>query len=175
MNHTEMLAALAQTLPYRKIYLELGVQAGVTFDRIAPLFERSVGIDVDAPPEIKREFYQCSTDQFFGHLPEGLADVDLIFIDADHSAEQVFRDALNALQIIRPLAGLVVLHDTYPASVEELAPEFCGDAWKAVSQLRQRAWVESVTLPGLHGLTICRRLIFGKHLHWWKDDPHESV
>lgn len=175
MNHSELLASLAQTLPYRKIYLELGLQFGGTFDLVAPFFERALAVDVDEPHGLCQEFYRGTTNQFFEHLPPGLENVDLIFIDADHSAEQVFRDAVNALQIIRPLAGLVVLHDTYPANVNELSPAFCGDAWKAVSQIRQRAWVESVTLPGLHGLTICRRLIFGKHLHWWPDADLQSV
>lgn len=170
MNHSELLAALAQTLPYRKIYLELGVQAGATFGLVAPLFERALAVDIDDFSGMGREFYHCKTNEFFEHLPPGLAEgIDLVFIDADHSAEQVFRDALNAFQIVRPLAGLVVLHDTYPANLGELSPAFCGDAWKAVAQIRQRAWIESVTLPGLHGLTICRRLIFGKHLHWWPD------
>lgn len=174
MNHGEVVAILAQTLPYRKIYLELGLQFGTTFDLVAPLFERALAVDIDEPHGICREFYHCTTNEFFEHLPTGLENVDLIFIDADHAAEQVFQDAVNAFQIIRPLAGLVVLHDTYPANVGELSPAFCGDAWKVVSQIRRRAWVESVTLPGLHGLTICRRLIFGKHLHWWPDSSFAS-
>jgi len=175
MNHTEMLVSLARLLPYRKIYLELGVQTGATFEQVAPFFERAVGVDIEAPPGIPGEFYRGSTEAFFAAPPSGLIDVDLVFIDADHSAGQVFRDALNALRIVRPLAGLVVLHDTYPASAKELAAEFCGDAWKAAVQLQRQTWIECVTLPGCHGLTICRQLINGQHLHWWPDAKSESV
>ena len=171
IHHSEFLFLLANVLPARDIYVELGVQLGVTHQRLAPLFARAIGVDIADCRAYCREFYQRTTDDFFSkHLASLAADsVDLIFIDANHERQQVLRDFLNSLFLVKPMTGLIVIHDTYPGAESFLNPDQCDNAWMAAKDIRKHnAVVESVTIPGvMHGLTVCRKLgNGGRHLHW---------
>lgn len=165
MEHPELIAALAQTLPLRELYLEVGVQFASTFNYVAPYFKYAIGVDINPAPVLAGAgFYQMSSEQFFATVPPALA--DLIFIDADHHYESSWRDALSALRWLRPITGLMVLHDTYPTNANELSQAYSGDSWRTAIGLRSAKDLEVLTLPGLHGLTIVRSTPDGQHLHW---------
>lgn len=166
MNHGDVLRMIALTLPFREVYIELGVQFGETHSKVAPLFTRSIGVDTDErSAQYAKEFYHMETTDFFREVN---VVADLIFIDADHRHSYSLYDFRQARYIIRPLTGLIVLHDTYPANENELQDIFCSDSWKTAVAIRAMWDWESVTLPGMHGLTICRYVPDGRHLHWMK-------
>lgn len=166
MNHGDVLRMIALTLPYREVYLELGVQFGETHSKVAPLFTRSIGVDTDERSgQCVKEFYCMTTYEFFKDVDIGTK-ADLVFIDADHRHIRSWQDFCCASRIIRPLTSLIVLHDTYPENENELQDVFCSDSWKTAVAIREIPNWESVTLPGMHGLTICRYVPDGRHLHW---------
>lgn len=157
-GYIRVLATIAEYLPRRSCYLELGVASGASFSRVAPLFECAVGVDcVDIPQHLPGIHVESSTDEFFKST--ALCDVDLVFIDACHEKRQVLRDVKNALRVIRPGTGIIVIHDTYPPDEGYQSPELCWDAWRAAEVLRRsarRMGVELMTLPLGCGLTLLR-------------------
>ncbi len=107
-----------------KRYLEIGLQRPEqNFDKI----ECSYKISVDPDPVAHASFCMTS-DEFFKErklLTENtfvndyetaqdiLGNLDLIFIDGLHTAEQVKKDFENALKVLSP-NGFIVLHDCNP-------------------------------------------------------------
>lgn len=174
-HHSEILVAIAKSLPFRNLYIELGIHEGVTHKRVSNLFEHSIGVDVDDRRGCCKEFFHGKTDAFFeSHRVKELdGKSDLIFIDADHNSEQVSRDFTNCLELVKPVSGLIILHDTYPEDEGWLADDQCKDAWRAASHISNDSKyyeVEVVTLPVCHGLTICRKLPRGlPYLHWLEE------
>ena len=145
-----------------RVYLEIGTQKGYTFTRVAPLVEEAHAVDVKIQKAVRRvpnaTVHECDSDTFFKAMPEGDW-FDMVFIDGDHAMEQVLRDAYNALDVVRPGTGLVLIHDTYPITPELAVEGRCGNAWKAARHL----WLtdggyECLTLPGpAYGVTILRK------------------
>jgi len=143
-------------------YVELGILGGVTFNRIAPLVERAVAVDikhsniVDLPHV---EMYKMSTDKF----AEVWSDpIDFLFIDADHRKEQVLMDFDNFSRFVREGSGLIAIHDTCPMSEFMLQDDRCSNAWEAAWEIRvnpkYRVMFEIVTLPGPQcGLSLIRK------------------
>jgi hypothetical protein len=85
--------------------------------------ERKVGVD----PEPVSTFHGTS-DAFFAANDETF---DLIFVDGDHTEEQVSRDIANAYVCLAP-GGVIVLHDCLPPDAWHQRPveEFVdGEAW----------------------------------------------
>lgn len=112
------------------IILNIGVEYGASLAclRVGNLDARLIGIDIDcskvADPILRR---QCEliegdssklVDEWFGY------EIDLLFIDGDHSYEGVKRD-LAWIQYVRP-GGYVVFHDCYdyddPSVIHRLVP-----------------------------------------------------
>lgn len=169
MDHSQVIFALAHTLPVRDVYIEFGVQFGSTFRLLAPLFKRAIAVDiVDCPVRDVGEMFVMPSSQFWAEQPQVVA--DMIFVDADHSHEASLNDAYHALACLRPYTGLLVMHDTYPDNADQLSPRYSGDSWRTAGIIREtmNRWgnVESVTLPGMHGITIARGIPSGQHLHW---------
>jgi hypothetical protein len=93
-------------------YLELGVSSG---DCCWKLVESKNKTGVDSNPNLNIPGVICSTtDDFFKTLNEDVK-FDLIFIDAYHEKNQVFRDFSNSIKHLTE-NGIVILHDIYPLS-----------------------------------------------------------
>lgn len=157
-EYYEVIEAIAATTE-PSYYLELGVQAGITFKRVRPHCMFSQGVDINRVPvhtiKGKSEMYIGSTDLFFESHP-GI-EPDLIFIDADHSKRQVLIDLNNSLKVLVP-NGIIILHDMDPWSLIMEQAKYCGDCYKLVDELERRDDINITTLPvGPAGLTFVTR------------------
>jgi len=192
-EHKPLIVELAKLFK-PKVYVELGVGTGYVFNTIFPYVKNYMfGVDInldkyksmydECPPHMPGEYIkkenqyyksvqviQRSTDEAAKLWPRNLA-IDLLFIDADHSADQVRKDFITWSKFVTPGTGLILLHDTYPCGPKYLNPGYCNDAWRVADLI----WgieseddydYEIVTLPGPRaGLSIIRKR--GEHhLHW---------
>lgn len=159
--HSLYLADLARQLKPES-YLEVGIYEGETFKLVSPHANRSFGIDISSSAIRSIANVRHST-AFLGTLGDfiganhGIGGFDLIFIDADHAKDSVISDFDNACNLLAP-NGLLVLHDTWPGSIDFAQNGFCGDAYLAVPLLREKYsdW-SFVTLPTHPGMTFCQR------------------
>lgn len=118
-NHIDFLAEYAKRRNVQS-YLEIGCFQNECFSVVeAPL---KVGVDPATGGTVRSTSndYFCSNQQKF----------DLIFIDGDHSSQQVSEDISNSLERLT-LGGLLVLHDVLPPDASYCAPRYCNDAWRA--------------------------------------------
>jgi len=151
-------------------YCEVGLQYGYTFNQIAPLVKRAVGVDIAISKRIKRrknmELFEMSSAEFAKIWKDG---IDLLFIDADHSRDAVLEDVRNLSIFVPECHGLILLHDTHPNAPHLLNPGRCNDAWRAARYIHEvLVEFEIVTLPGPHaGLSILRKS-YHRHLTWMK-------
>lgn len=141
MHHSDFIRHLASF--YRpNIYLELGLYDGETFNKVAPFAIRKIGVDIK-PTHIQGELFVETTDKFFEHFTE---EVDMIFIDADHSYSSVLKDFENSLKILKP-NGIILLHDTDPETDTLFDFGYCGDAYRIVPYLESRLDLNITTFP----------------------------
>ena len=150
IDHSEFIENIAKI--YKpKIYLELGLYRADTFGRIRKHAKRAIAVDLVILPGIEGELFQESTDTFFKHFDE---QVDMIFIDADHSFDSVYKDLKNSLKILNN-PGIIILHDTDPEHIGILHSDHCNDCYKILEFLEQNDKINAVTLPVSEaGLTI---------------------
>lgn len=151
-------------------YLEIGCHSGGLTARIAKLPNISLAIGVDKVEHKDWDVYKAdylnlhfikeTSDEYFkrndsGH-PFGL--FDTVFIDADHSRAQVYRDVRNAEKLLA-VNGLILVHDTLPPSVKFMTPELCGDGCVAINELRDiRDDLQIFTIPVIYGLTLISKV-----------------
>ena len=160
-------------------YVELGLHKGRTFNQVAPLVTRAVGVDRHLSVKLQRydnaELYEMTTAEFATVWTEP---IDLLFIDACHQYESVKFDFNTFAPFVRPHLGLIVLHDTYTCrrkySPTHTGLRFC---WKVADEIHrdpQYAEYEIVTLPVQNcGLSIVRKA--PTHLDWMpKVNSHAS-
>ena len=122
----DFLRFLVETHGYNK-YLEVGVLGEhLTFEHVPAPFK--VGVD-----PVSGGTHRMTSDEFFAQNKENF---DLIFVDACHHHENVFRDVSNALKCLRP-GGTIALHDCFPPTEQYERLEVCGTAWRAFSHFRQ--------------------------------------
>jgi predicted O-methyltransferase YrrM len=102
--------------------------------------------------------YTMKTDELALHWATYKTEIDLLFIDADHSHEQSLRDFLNFSPWVRP-DGLVVLHDTYPLTQKHEELRYSGGVWKTAQIIKQEHCkdFEIMTVPALCGFSLLRR------------------
>lgn len=115
-HHTQLLQALIDKHGL-KSYLEIGVQNPANnFDKIMCFSKQ--GVDPCFVNKEKGEkIIPVTSDKFFVEwVPLNNDKYDLIFIDGDHTAEQVKRDFENSLRCLTD-NGFIVIHDCLP--VEE--------------------------------------------------------
>ena len=149
-------------------YLEIGVR-----DRRA-MFQnidtaRSTSVDPD--PAAKSDHVMPS-DAFFAENRERF---DIVFIDGNHTGDQVERDILNSLACLAP-NGVILLHDMNPPTifhgrkeyeVSGRYPAWNGTSWKGFAALRlSRAdltmyvvdtdWGVGIVHPGRQDPISCR-------------------
>lgn len=155
-----------------RVYCELGIRKCYTINTIANFCELAIGVDTneEAGKSIcgsNIQFFNMKTSDFA--VTYGGPKIDLLFIDADHSAVAVMNDVAMMTQHLKPFTSLVLMHDTHPVKEELITPGYCGDAWRAAKYMHQNNedW-EVVTLPGpWAGLTIMRYC--PDNCHGWMD------
>lgn len=98
-----------------RLYLEIGVQQGLTLERVAA----STRVGVEPEPRFQKDdlpdgvaVYVGTSDEYFRQLGEGIV-FDLVFVDGLHLAEYAYRDVVNALSALKP-GGAVLIDDTVP-------------------------------------------------------------
>jgi len=153
-----------------KVYVELGLYQCDLFNRMIPFCESLIGVDyMETPGKFikkspKVEFV-CSTTAEFAKVAkhEGL-EIDMLFIDANHSEEWVRKDFEAFFPLVND-QGLILLHDGYPLNDEFTQSGYCGDGYKAIELFTAKTnGYEMMTIPLHPGLTICRKR--SKHLNW---------
>lgn len=169
-NHFEFLKYMASWIKPER-YLELGVSQGKSLISIAPYCKEIIAVDINQPelpiPQ-NCNFIKTTTDNFFSSIADD-AMFDMVFIDADHSHEQSFRDFLNVKdRVIED--GFIFLHDTYPYSLEFTSPGLCNDAYKTALFIKNQFGkdFEYLTLPFNPGVTILKKMKRSKQLAWKK-------
>jgi predicted O-methyltransferase YrrM len=160
--HESFIAQLASILR-PKVYVELGLYQCVVFNQIVPFAEKLIGVDIETSAgkymtkSPKTEFFLGTTQEFAKKIYDKPLQIDMLFIDADHSKEAVLRDFRSLFPFVTP-HGIILLHDTHPGDKALTAPEFCGTAYLAISELvYETKEYEMVTIPVSPGLTICRK------------------
>jgi SAM-dependent methyltransferase len=147
------------------VYVEIGVENGFTFRKIAAdhkiavdpalrLSARSLKI-ANAKARVTH-YFGLTSDAFFENETAFLEQhgIDVALIDGLHTYEQALRDVENTLRYLRH-DGVIVMHDCYPpvasigtpaASYDEYVAHdppnrlwdyfWTGDVWKAIVHLR---------------------------------------
>jgi hypothetical protein len=166
MIREEIIPLLARHLQ-PKVYLELGIgYAGPTnFCKVIEVLPYSQVWGVDTV-DMKDRFpgtnvFTGTTEEFEQFWEDNYDDyIDMIFVDADHSAEAVLRDVEGYFRFLTPDTGVMILHDTWPVAEDWTGPEKSGDAYRVPRQLKERYGntMEVFTLPFYHGLTFIRRV-----------------
>jgi hypothetical protein len=134
----------------RPDYLEVGVFKGVTFNSLRAA--RKVAVDpkfaFDYAPiaagDASVEFWQVTSDCYFGTIAEPSRRFDVIYLDGLHTFEQTLRDLLNALSFIKS-DGVIVIDDVFPSSYVASLPSI--EAFKQVrtaSGVVSRDWMGDV-------------------------------
>lgn len=133
-NHTELLQALIDKHNL-KSYLEIGINNPANnFDRLR--CERTDGVD----PFVTHPYVnKYTSDEFFTKVDA--MQWDLIFIDGNHTAEQVKKDFENSLRCLTD-NGFIVIHDVLPENEEgTLIPrqtrKWWGDVYKFAMTIRK--------------------------------------
>lgn len=119
-TRTDLLNHLAAKYNLQR-YLEIGVQDPTqNFDKIK--CEYKVGVDpADHIYSDHGTIYQMTSDVFLNEAAYALGyndrQFDLIFIDGQHTAEQVKKDFEGCLKYLSP-SGFIILHDCNPLKEE---------------------------------------------------------
>lgn len=145
-----------------KQYLELGIAKARCFNKVSPLFNFSVAVDIEpkANTYIKSNsdnaFHNCPNEIFFKTNKDMF---DLIFIDANHRFEYVQKDFVESEKVLNE-NGIIIIHDTWPP--DEDSNKHCYDSWKM--QDMDHDDFELINLPFFYGL-----LMFKRHERkpWW--------
>lgn len=160
--HEDFIVHLAGLIRPR-VYVELGLFRCALFNRIIPLAEQLIGVDISAEAgkamqaSPKARFFKGTTQDFARELAVRPLQIDMLFIDADHAQTAVLQDFQSYFPFVAP-HGLILLHDTHPRDQAMMDPKWCGTACQAAEVLAQdtRAY-ELMTIPVPPGLTICRK------------------
>lgn len=152
MTRTDIINNLIRLYGF-KSYLELGTDhKSLNFDKI--ICEKKVCVDIN--PKSKADF-TMSTDQFFAQNKETW---DLVFVDADHSAPQVYMDIHHSLEVLNK-GGIIVAHDCHPTTeAMQIVPRkqgvWTGDVWRAFCSFRTNPYLYTTVLDTDYGVGIIR-------------------
>jgi hypothetical protein len=143
-----------------KRYLEIGVADGSCMRQID--IGEKWGVDPnpqDGAVRAASVFIPRTSDFFFEKLAAQSGLFDLIFIDGDHRADQVYREVQAAVKILSP-RGVICLHDCNPHSEEmQEVPlrsgwQWTGDVWKAIARLRSDGGHLVRVIPSDYGVGV---------------------
>lgn len=149
MNRTYIIQSIINATKSQR-YLEIGVQAGINFNKIK--CRNKTGVDPVLPSFMtahektsitKNEYggltslFQCTSDEFFYQYPQfsHANSFDVAFIDGLHLAEQVSKDIINCANHACTNKAFIIVHDCNPTKEElqrrePVVAEWCGDVWK---------------------------------------------
>lgn len=168
-DHVTLLHSIAQWLKPER-YLELGVRDGRCFSRVAPLSVEAIAVDM-SPLQFQlapnATYKKMTTDEYFDTIRGSDIQFDMVFIDADHSFEQSYKDFLNVKDYVIP-DGFVFFHDTYPYAESMTSPAFSDMCYKTAIEIRNNfssEW-EILTLPFNPGVSIAKKIYNTKGLPW---------
>ncbi len=180
-NTPENSGGIRETYPHYEIiqhlaswikpvnYLEIGVRHGTVYNLVSQYCNTCYLVDLnflDIEYTENTIKYEMSSDNFFMSIDPSI-NFDLIFIDGDHSKEQVLKDFINIKDRVVD-DGFVILHDTYPCDERMELPEYSNNAWESILYIKQNfrdEW-EMITLPFNPGLTIMKKMKSSKQLLW---------
>ncbi len=171
--HEDFIVHLASVLKPR-VYVELGLYQSALFNRVCEFAQKSIGVDIDKDlvKYMKKNknniFLGTTTMEALEYLKKKKIKIDMLFIDADHSAQSVKEDFEAYFPFVAD-QGIILLHDGYPKNKKYTDRGYCGDAYKAISKMTvARKGCEMVTIPMHPGLTICRK--YKDFLPWQKNE-----
>lgn len=165
-DHPTFLADFAKWLK-PTLYVEFGVRTGSSLVKIAPYCTNIHGIDISPmDPIFSTKFpyfkaFQMTTDDYVANVlrkPENNITIDMIFIDACHESNQVYKDFEGIFPYVME-DGFIFLHDTYPYDMCMTHPGLCNDCYKVPYMIKNKysQLCEMVTLPFNPGLTIIKK------------------
>jgi hypothetical protein len=165
-ERTDLLTYLQKRFQY-KSYLEIGCSENVNFNPMKQFFNLSIGVD-----PYSGGTHTMRSDEFFQQNEQKF---DLIFIDGDHHAEQVWKDIVNALACLSE-GGTVVLHDLNPM-LKETQEEvqtiiWNGDAWRAAVAMRLVSDYEIIVVDIDHGCGVIRKR---PNVHLLPENWHQAL
>lgn len=154
----DVLNLIAEVIGAKR-YLEIGVSDGESMRKVA--IAEKWGVDPIAQLSgvtAATVFVPKTSDFFFAELAPKVGKFDIIFIDGDHRAEQVYREVKASLPLLSE-KGVLVLHDCNPhtEAMQEVPHrsgwQWTGDVWKAVARLRAEGELAYV-IPADFGIGI---------------------
>lgn len=165
--HTEILRTIARQMGPR-VYVELGVHEAHTLNAVIPYAAEIYACDIKSfsthiPAQYAgrvRDFSGTRTDEFAVKWKNDIGqEIDLIFIDADHSKESVYKDIMNFWPYLKTDTGLMVLHDMWPPSPKYVDQGYCGDGFLVKQKIKKELPdLEFISLPLQYGLGIMRKV-----------------
>jgi len=167
--HENFIVHLA-SITRPKVYVELGLYQCTLFNRIIPYAECLIGVEMKKDfkkfmkKDKKTQFKCMTTDEYAQELQKNPIQINMLFIDANHSKESVKKDFEQFFPFVAP-HGLILLHDGHPKNENYTASGYCGDGYKAIEELsRHTNNYEMMTIPVHPGITLCRKR--QKQLSW---------
>lgn len=151
-------------------YLELGVRDGKCFLEVAPYCEEAIAVDYAEQSfslPNNAQYHKVYTDDYFESIKNLDMKFDMVFIDADHSFNQSYKDFVNVKDMVIQ-NGFVFFHDTYPYDKDMTSPIYSGDCYKTPIEIKKNfsdEW-ELVTLPFNPGVTICKKIYSKFDMPW---------
>jgi hypothetical protein len=166
MKRHDIINSLIAKFNYEN-YLEIGTQAFVNFNKVQIL--NKVCIEPFPNPHFNPKLYTFigTSDEYFKTINKNTL-FDIVFIDGDHTKEQVLKDIENSLNHLSE-NGTIVCHDCLPStelmqSKQMVKGLWTGDVWKGIAKLRiERADLDIKVVDTDMGCGIIRRGINVPH------------
>jgi hypothetical protein len=157
--HIFLIDQIASMLQPR-VYVEIGIYECATLNRVAKHAATAIAIDVnkDAFKFVKGKNVagvHGTTREAEPLFRRHSGEIDLVFIDGDHRIEAVREDFQRIVPFVSP-TSIIMIHDTWPRSVDFSADEFCSNSFLFPNELNHdvnSSW-NAVTLPAHPGLTL---------------------
>lgn len=135
-------------------YLEIGCSDNNCFNNVDLPVAQKIGVD-----PIKGGTHRMTSDVFFKNCTDNF---DIIFIDGLHIYEQVQKDIINSLSLLKD-DGKIIIHDMIPKKWEmECVPRIYnswnGDVWKIGVELEKSSGIKLKILDCDYGVGIVEKL-----------------
>ena len=108
-----------------KSYLELGVSIGESWKLIS--CENKIGVDnnINVANEFDGVIHSTTDDYFLNNKDK----FDLIYIDALHEKNQVYKDFKNSFNVLND-SGVIIFHDVNPFDISQTHFNSSGDVFE---------------------------------------------
>lgn len=130
-----------------KSYLELGVSVGESWKLIS--CENKIGVDnnINVANEFDGVVHSTTDDYFLNNQNK----FDLIYIDALHEKNQVYKDFKNSFNVLND-SGIIIFHDINPLDISQTHFNSSGDIFELWIELSNTYKV--YTIKGTAGDSI---------------------